>query len=218
MRTTGPELFARYAYPPNELGYCGPGDPQGLLVRGSPQASAEIARRARRVRGCLGVPGADRTGERASPTRSTSGSSRRTGSATTCSTRSTAIGSWTSFGCGSAASPEVSGPAESRMCRRRWCPTTRSTCSRSIPGSVCSTGTVTCRGQFSTSVASGPGSSRPSTDLSAAVRVKPLIWDGARLDIGPPETINVRWSDNGRSMLDGVNVGDTGLRALGLGV
>ncbi len=28
---SGPELFARYAYPPNELGYCGPGEPATLL-------------------------------------------------------------------------------------------------------------------------------------------------------------------------------------------
>lgn len=28
---SGPELFARYAYPPNELGYCGPGEPSSLL-------------------------------------------------------------------------------------------------------------------------------------------------------------------------------------------
>ncbi len=28
---SGPELFARYAYPPNSLGYCGPGDPAALL-------------------------------------------------------------------------------------------------------------------------------------------------------------------------------------------
>ncbi len=27
----GPVLFARYAYPPNALGYCGPGDPSTLL-------------------------------------------------------------------------------------------------------------------------------------------------------------------------------------------
>ena len=27
----GPVLFARYAYPPNALGYCGPGDPATLL-------------------------------------------------------------------------------------------------------------------------------------------------------------------------------------------
>jgi hypothetical protein len=29
--TSGPVLFARYAYPPNSLGYCGPGDPSALL-------------------------------------------------------------------------------------------------------------------------------------------------------------------------------------------
>jgi len=29
--TAGPVLFARYAYPPNELGYCGPADPAELL-------------------------------------------------------------------------------------------------------------------------------------------------------------------------------------------
>jgi hypothetical protein len=31
VRVSGPELFARYAYPPNELGYCGPGEPAALL-------------------------------------------------------------------------------------------------------------------------------------------------------------------------------------------
>jgi hypothetical protein len=30
-RRSGAELFARYAYPPNELGYCGPGEPSALL-------------------------------------------------------------------------------------------------------------------------------------------------------------------------------------------
>ena len=31
----GPLLFARYAYPPNELGYCGPTDPGALLESAS---------------------------------------------------------------------------------------------------------------------------------------------------------------------------------------
>jgi hypothetical protein len=42
----GALLFARYAYPPNELGYCGPGG--GPLVAAPP---SEIARRARRFEG-----------------------------------------------------------------------------------------------------------------------------------------------------------------------
>ena len=47
----GAELFARYAYPPNQRGYCGPGDPDGLLAHDSPEAVAEIARRARQFEG-----------------------------------------------------------------------------------------------------------------------------------------------------------------------
>lgn len=31
MTVSGPVLFARYAYPPNALGYCGPGDTRALL-------------------------------------------------------------------------------------------------------------------------------------------------------------------------------------------
>jgi hypothetical protein len=57
----GPHLFARYAYPPNAPGYCGPGDSRGLLEEGatfdprqdgrrskdSRAATREIAERAR---------------------------------------------------------------------------------------------------------------------------------------------------------------------------
>ncbi|MEO7119422.1 MAG: DUF6390 family protein, partial [Candidatus Limnocylindrales bacterium] len=35
LETSGAILFARYAYPPNELGYCGTTDHQGLLQYGS---------------------------------------------------------------------------------------------------------------------------------------------------------------------------------------
>lgn len=51
--TTGDVLFARYAFPPNELGYCGPDDP-GVLLRHAttaPVPAAEITRRARRFDG-----------------------------------------------------------------------------------------------------------------------------------------------------------------------
>lgn len=40
--------FARYAYPPNELGYCGPEGARAMLL---PGAEADIARRARRFEG-----------------------------------------------------------------------------------------------------------------------------------------------------------------------
>lgn len=41
-------MFARYAYPPNELGYCGPADAAALLRR---EATADIERRARQFEG-----------------------------------------------------------------------------------------------------------------------------------------------------------------------
>jgi uncharacterized protein DUF6390 len=48
----GSVLFARYAYPPNELGYCGPDDPAGLLAASAIGVhSPEIAARARQFDG-----------------------------------------------------------------------------------------------------------------------------------------------------------------------
>ncbi|WP_326701236.1 DUF6390 family protein [Streptomyces sp. NBC_01754] len=48
MSAEGALLFARYAYPPNELGYCGPEDASALLRTG---ATEDIERRARRFEG-----------------------------------------------------------------------------------------------------------------------------------------------------------------------
>jgi hypothetical protein len=48
MSDLGALLFARYAYPPNELGYCGPAGSSALLLADDPD---EIARRARQFEG-----------------------------------------------------------------------------------------------------------------------------------------------------------------------
>lgn len=48
MSARGALLFAQYAYPPNELGYCGPDGASALL---QPDATAEIERRARQFEG-----------------------------------------------------------------------------------------------------------------------------------------------------------------------
>ena len=48
MSDRGAFLFARYAYPPNALGYCGPAGADAML---SPDAAEEIERRARRFEG-----------------------------------------------------------------------------------------------------------------------------------------------------------------------
>lgn len=51
MTGSGTALFARYAYPPNELGYCGPHDASVLLARGSAAAEQRIAHHARQFEG-----------------------------------------------------------------------------------------------------------------------------------------------------------------------
>ncbi|MEP6816660.1 MAG: DUF6390 family protein [Marmoricola sp.] len=48
MSAEGAVLFARYAYPPNELGYCGPEGAEAMLA---PDAIADIERRARQFEG-----------------------------------------------------------------------------------------------------------------------------------------------------------------------
>ncbi|CAN5147694.1 DUF6390 family protein [soil metagenome] len=48
MSDAGALRFARYAYPPNELGYCGPEGARAMLV---PGAEADIGRRARQFEG-----------------------------------------------------------------------------------------------------------------------------------------------------------------------
>ncbi len=49
---SGPLLFARFAYPPNALGYCGPGDPRALIEQvGSPTADEGLREAATRFEG-----------------------------------------------------------------------------------------------------------------------------------------------------------------------
>jgi hypothetical protein len=66
-RLPGPVLFARYAYPPNALGYCGPGDPDALHEMASRGTDvAALGRLARQFEGawpylrliasCAGIP------------------------------------------------------------------------------------------------------------------------------------------------------------------
>lgn len=77
-------LFSRYAYPPNELGYCGPERPQQLLEQVSAGASDEGLRQL--ARGFEGAwPYLELIAASAGmPTPSTSAWSRRTGWAIVC--------------------------------------------------------------------------------------------------------------------------------------
>ncbi len=51
MSLAGTALFARYAYPPNELGYCGPDNASVLLTTDSAAAEQQIAEHARQFEG-----------------------------------------------------------------------------------------------------------------------------------------------------------------------
>jgi hypothetical protein len=51
LAVSGTTLFARYAYPPNELGYCGPEDAAVLLGRGGAADEQQIAEHARQFEG-----------------------------------------------------------------------------------------------------------------------------------------------------------------------
>ena len=102
VEVEGRRLFAAYAFPPNELGYCGPPDSSVLLNGHGPAA---IDRHAKGFDGAW--PYLDEiaaaTGACGSPRlRRWSG---RTGSAVRCSTKSTAPGCWTGCATPCAASP-----------------------------------------------------------------------------------------------------------------
>lgn len=49
--SSGPLRFARYAYPPNELGYCGPGDPEEFLGLAATNGTGGLVALARRFEG-----------------------------------------------------------------------------------------------------------------------------------------------------------------------
>jgi hypothetical protein len=51
VTVSGATVFARYAYPPNALGYCGPADASLLIPDAAPDADERIARQARQFEG-----------------------------------------------------------------------------------------------------------------------------------------------------------------------
>jgi hypothetical protein len=206
-RVSGPELFARYAYPPNERGYCGPDDPGGLLDAGTPDADADVARRARDFEGAwvyldliaqaVGV--SDPLDARVVEAywigndlldRIDSGwflaelRERLRGQVT---------GQWASGvpDVGDAVHPHHAFhvfsiyPWVGLLQRDAVVPRTILDQCRITPATVESV--------------DGP---------RARVAVRPLSWNGRRLGIGDTETRDVRWSDNGRSLIPGLAVGD----------
>lgn len=204
---SGPELFARYAYPPNDLGYCGPGDPQGLLVGGTPEANAEIGRRARAFEGAwvyLELIAA------------------ATGITDPLDTRVVEA-----YWAGNELLEQVDPSWFLASLRQRLEGQTGGQWAAGIPdlgGAVHPHHSFHVFAIYPWVGLLGDGSDVPRSILDqcrvktatvtavngpkAVVTQRPLTWDGRQLGLGAAADQAVRWSEAGRSLLDGVSVGD----------
>jgi hypothetical protein len=204
---SGPELFARYAYPPNELGYCGPADPGGLLVRGSPEAAAEVARRARKFEGAWvyleliaeasGI--ADPLDARVVEAYWLGNDLLDTVDSAWFLERLRARFRGQTGGQWAGGIPDVEAAVVPHHAFHvfaiyPWVGLLGR--DNDVPRSVLD------RCRIRTGVVEAVAGER------ALVAVRPLTWDGVRLGIGSAETLDVRWSEDGRSLLDRVTVGD----------
>jgi len=201
MSGSGALLFARYAYPPNELGYCGPEDASALLLSG---AGAEIERRARQFDGAwcylefiaeaTGIP--DPLDERVVE----------------------------AYWIGNDLLAQVDPAALVDRMRQRFRDqpggTWREAADRAVAhhsfqvfdvypwaGLLRSSGnptalTVLDRCRIRT------GRVLAVDGESATVESRPLRWDGGAMLEGPRRQEAVRWSTGGRSLIDGVSPGD----------
>lgn len=201
MSAQGALIFARYAYPPNELGYCGPDGAAALL---QPGAAAEIERRARQFDGawCYLEFLAESAGicdpldarvveaywvgndllHNADPSRLVRRllrqfSSQRGGTWREAAGRATAHHSFQVF--------EVYPWA-------RLLVTDGTTVALEVLDQ--------CRIRA--------GVVKHVDGESATVQSRPLIWNGSVLEIGPPREELVRWSTGGMSFLGGLTPGD----------
>lgn len=201
MSIQGALLFARYAYPPNELGYCGPDDASAML---RPGATADIERRAREFEGAwcyleflaetagLADPLDERVVEaywigndlldRASPSALLDRMRDRF--------RTQSGGTWREAGSGALAhhSFQVFDVYPwARLLRTTGNPTALTVLDQ-------------CRIRT--------GQVRDVDGESATVESAPLQWDGAEMVTGPPRRERVRWSTGGRSLIDRPSPGD----------
>ncbi|WP_211268784.1 DUF6390 family protein [Actinoplanes subtropicus] len=197
MSDSGALLFARYAYPPNELGYCGPSGAAELLRADLP---GEIARRARGFSGAWAYLEYLSPGDPLDPAvveaywvgndlLATSDFSDLLGFLGTRFVGQRG-GTWESAG-GRALPHHSFHVFEvypwAAMLRRTGNPTAVSVLDR-------------CRIRTG-KVVSVAGE-------TARVTSRPLVWDGSALAPGPPREESVAWSAGGRSLLAGLSPGD----------
>lgn len=200
MSDRGTLLFARYAYPPNELGFCGPDGAPALLNADT----MEIARRARRFEGAWSyLEFIARSAGVADPLDEAVVEAYWIGNDLLDRVDSAGLvawlrdrfvgqvgGTWADAG-GRALAHHSFQVFEvypwAAMLRRTESPVAVSVLDR-------------CRIRT--------GVVRDVLGETASVRCRPLVWDGAELVPGPETDEVVRWSANGRSLLPGLAVGD----------
>ncbi|BCJ45912.1 hypothetical protein GCM10010168_56680 [Actinoplanes ianthinogenes] len=194
MSDAGAVLFARYAYPPNELGHCGPDGAAALLDAGAPD---EIGRRARGFHGAwtylefiARAAGLDDPLDEAVVRAYWLGGElldRVPGAELADFLRAR-------FG------PVFAGPAVAHHAFQvfavyPWLGLLRRT---GHPSAL----TVLDRCRIR------PGTVVAVDGEQAVVRCRPLVWDGGALAGGPVREERVSWSVGGRALLAGLGVGD----------
>ena len=201
MSAEGALLFARYAYPPNELGYCGPQGAAALLHK---DARIEIERRARRFDGAwcylefiaesagvadpldARVVEAYWVGNDLLDTCDPSALMRRLGQRF----RSQSGGTWRDAG--------ARVRAHHSFQVFEVYPWARLLATDGNPVAI--SVLQQCRIRV--------GLVLEVNGETAIVQSAPLIWDGSRFTSGSLRHELVRWSTNGRSFLEGVSAGD----------
>jgi hypothetical protein len=197
----GALLFARYAYPPNELGYCGPDGAAALLRSDAP---AEIARRARGFDGAWSYLEliAESAGI-ADPLDASVVEAYWIGNELLDSVGSDAVvarlrdrfrgqlgGTWRE-----AADRATAHHSFQVFEVYPWAALLR-------PDGYPTAVSVLDRCRIRT------GTVLDVNGEKATVRSRPLVWDGGTLTTGVDRAEVVRWSANGRSLLDGLSTGD----------
>jgi len=197
----GALLFARYAYPPNELGYCGPEGAEAMLQH---DATAEIGRRAQQFEGawCYLEFIADSVGI-ADPLDPRVVEAYWVGNDLLSDCDPRALMGWlrqrfrgqhggTWRMAGDRALAHHSFQVFEVYPWARLLPSDGTRIALSV--------LEQCR--IRVGVVQGVDGE------TASVQSSPLTWDGSRLERGPMRTENVRWSTHGRALLDRVSTGD----------
>jgi len=220
MSDLGALLFARYAYPPNELGYCGPAGAEALLRSDLP---GEIARRARAFEGAWAYLSYLNPADPLDPAVVSAYSVADTlPSSPFAFPSSSPSASRTSPSPPDRPAPEF--PDLLSYLRPRFVGqhggTWESAAGRAIPHhsfhvfEVYPWAALLKRTGNPTAVSVldrcriRTGKVLFVRGETAAVTSRPLVWDGATLSQGPEREEEVAWSAGGRSLLEGLSPGD----------